>query len=61
MFLGRGRSLDCKAFQAQWQIPSAGPDIVGSDWYLRRAEKVAAAAIQVTSAINHQKPLANTG
>lgn len=60
MFLDRGHSLGYKAFQAQWQIPSAGPGTIGSDWYLQRAEKVAT-AIQVTSAINHQKLLANIG
>lgn len=61
MFLDRGYSLDYKVFQVQWLILSTGPDTIGSDWYLQRAEKVAAAAIQVTSAINHQNLLANIG
>lgn len=59
-FLERWRSLGSEVFQVRWQIPSAGPDTAGSDWYQQRAEN-AAATIQVASAVNHQKLLANIG
>lgn len=59
--LDRGHSLDYKARGMQWQIPSTGPGIVGGNWCLQKAEKAAAAATQVTSAIKQQKLLENIG